>query len=90
MDKMKGTFSVASVNRNQSLVTAAIQYNTSPAFMGGLMKGMLAKNFFKVLVGLKYYLETGEVVTKENIGDILNTYKLLGQADSFSLANNAA
>lgn len=90
MDKMKGTFSVAAINAHQSVVTAVIQYNTSPAFMGGLLKSMLAKNFFKVMVGLKYYLETGEVVTKINIGDIIKTYKLLSPTDSFSIENMAA
>lgn len=83
MDKMKATLSVDSILMEQSLVTATIQFNTSPAFIGGLMKGTMAKTFFKVLVGLKYYLETGEEVTKENIGAIMKTYKNIHPSASF-------
>lgn len=90
IDKMKGTFSVTSLRPEQSLVKAEISYNTSPAFMAGLLKSSLAKNFFKVLVGLKFYLETGEIVTKENIGDIMKTHKLMEASESFSSAGVAA
>lgn len=83
MDKMKGTITVKSIDSGSSLVTAEVQFNTSPSFMGGLMKGMIAKSFFKVLVGLKYYLETGDVVTKQNISDIMKAYKLLEPSESF-------
>lgn len=86
MDKMKGSFSLTSVNQEQTLVKARIQYNTSPAFMAGLLKAALAKNFFKVLVGLKFYLETGEIVTKENISDIMRAYKLLEPSESLSVS----
>ena len=84
MDKMKGTIDLKEIMPNQTLVAATIQFNTSPAFMGSFLKGMIAKMFFKLLVGLKFYLETDEEVTKENFKDIMKTYKLMDPYDTFS------
>lgn len=84
MDKMMATIIVDAKDTDESLVTVQVQFNTSPAFMGGLMKGLIAKSFHKVLVGLKYYLETGDPVTKQNITEIMKTYKLLNPYESFS------
>lgn len=83
MDKMKATLEVEELLKNRTLVTAIINYNTSPAFMGGIIKGSMGKMFFKLLVGLKYYLETGEEVTKQNIGDIMKSFSLLEANESF-------
>ncbi len=84
MDKMNATFDVEEILANETLVTATINFNTSPAFMGGILKGTLSKMFFKLLVGLKYYLETGEEVSKQNMGDIMKTHKLMDPNDTFS------
>ena len=44
-----------------------ISYNSfSPGFMKYAMRGPMSKSLQKHLFGLKYYLETDEVVTKEN------------------------
>jgi hypothetical protein len=85
MDTMKVTLDVEEVLANETLVTATINFNTSPTFMGGILKGTLSKMFFKLLVGLKFYLETGEEVSKQSIGDIMKTYKLMGPNDAFSI-----
>ena len=84
MDSMKATLEVEEILVNQTLVTATINFNTSPSFMGGILKGTMAKMFFKLLVGLKFYLETDEEVTKQHIGDIMKTYKIMGPNDTFS------
>jgi len=84
MDKMKGTIDLKEIMPNQTLVAATIQFNTSPAFMGSFLKGMIAKMFFKLLVGLKFYLETDEEVTKENFKDIMKTYNIMNPHDTFS------
>ena len=48
--------------------------------MGGIMKGMMKKKFFDVLIGLKYHLETGGLVDDKNIKAIKkNFYK--GQSE---------
>ncbi|MDN3641769.1 SRPBCC family protein [Lutimonas halocynthiae] len=90
IDKMKGTIDLKEILSNQTLVTATIHFNTSPAFMGSFLKGMIAKMFFKTLVGLKFYLETDAEVTKENIKDIMKTYKMMNPHDTFSNSEIAA
>ncbi len=90
MDKMNATFDIEEILPNETLVTATINFNTSPAFMGGILKGTLSKMFFKLLVGLKFYLETGEEVSKQNMGDIMKTYKLMDPIDTFSHSEFAA
>ncbi|MGI9533024.1 SRPBCC family protein [Lutimonas sp.] len=85
MDKMKATLEAKELTKNRTLVTAIIHYNTSPAFMAGIIKGSMTKTFFKLLVGLKYYMETGEEVTKLKIGDIMKTYKSMDANESFMM-----
>ena len=48
---------------------------TSPGFMIYLMKGQLGKGLKKHLFGLKYYLETGKTVNKDNYSEIFKNYK---------------
>ena len=52
------------------------QFRTKPAFMAGLAKGKFKKLLGQTLVGLKHYVETGEVVNASNnkFKDIKNTY----------------
>lgn len=90
MDTMKATMDLKEVQPNQTIVTTTIHFNTSPAFVAVLLKGMMAKMFFKLLVGLKFYLETDEVVTKQNIKDIMKTYKIMDPHDTFSNSQIAA
>jgi len=90
MDQMKGTIELKEILPNQTLVNATIQFNTSPVFMASILKGMVAKMFFKLLVGLKFYLETGQEVTKLNIKDIMKTYKMMNPHDTFSDGKIAA
>ena len=89
MDKMKATIDLESLHENSTRVFFTMNYNTSPAFMGALMKGMMKKMFAKVLIGLKYYLETGNEVTKENIKNIYNEYFTLNNNHSFALTHEA-
>ena len=42
------------------------QFRTIPAFMGGLAKGRFKKTLGGTLVGLKHYVETGEIVNASN------------------------
>lgn len=83
MDKMGGTFELEALELNKTLVTFIIKFNTKPAFMAFFMKGMMRTMLFKMLVGLKYHLETGNVVTKENIRGIMKEFKQIQGNDSF-------
>lgn len=52
------------------------QYRTKPAFMGGLVSGRFKKLLGGTLIGLKHYVETGEIVnaSNEKFDDIKDQY----------------
>jgi len=83
MDEMKATIDLKSLHENSSRVFFTMSYNTKPAFMGALMKGMMTKMLNKLLIGLKYHLETGKLVTKENIKVIIKDYNNLNSDNAF-------
>lgn len=77
MGEMKATFNLIKLSESRTKVEAQIQVSTKPQFMILLMKGMMKKMFKKMLIGLKYYMETGSIVTKENIKNIERWYYAL-------------
>ena len=84
MDKMEGTWEFKELNQNQTRAFLTMRLKTKPAFMSSLMKGMMSKMVGSMLVGLKYHLETGNLVTKENIKNIMKEYKKLGTNEAFA------
>lgn len=87
MDEMKATIDLKSLHENSTRVFFTMSYNTKPAFMGGLMKGMMTKMLNKLLIGLKYHLETGKLVTKENIKFIVRDYNYLKSNSTFGFSS---
>ena len=85
MDEMKATIELKSLHENRTKVFFTMSYNTKPAFMGALMKGMMTKMLNKLLIGLKYHLETGKLVTKENIKYIVRAFNNIENHKSFGL-----
>jgi hypothetical protein len=85
MDEMKATIDLKALHENSSRVMFTMSYNTKPAFMGALMKGMMTKMLNRLLIGLKYHLETGKLVTKENIKFIARSYNNLNSDHSFGV-----
>lgn len=83
MDKMQARFDLTEKSGDQTEVLLTVTYSTKPAFIGGLMKGKMSRLFFKMLIGLKYHLETGELVSKEDIKEIHKAYNDLGANESF-------
>lgn len=77
MDMMKATIDLKENDANQTKISFTMKFNTKPRFMAIIMTGMMRKMLTKMLIGLKYHLETGDAVTKENISAILNDYKHL-------------
>lgn len=77
MKTAKATFELKSLGTDLTEVKFTMRFNTKPAFMAFFMKGMMKKMLFKMLVGLKYHLETGDSVTKESISKIMKGYKKL-------------
>lgn len=90
MDKMSARFDLVELSAKKTEVLFTMSYSTKPAFMGGLMKGKMGKFFMKLLIGLKYHLETGELVTKENIKEIERLYKSLDPAAGFETSMQLA
>ena len=84
MKTMKGTFDLKALGSNSTRVTFTIRFNTRPAIMAIFMKGMMRRMLHKMLVGMKYHLETGTLVTKENIKEIMKDYKRLNNNGAFN------
>jgi hypothetical protein len=71
MNTMKATFDLKAIDARQTLIALTMRFSTKPAFMAFIMKGMMNKMLTKMLVGLKFHLETGDSVTKQNISEIM-------------------
>ncbi|MFX3625812.1 MAG: SRPBCC family protein [bacterium] len=48
------------------LITQTLYYKTKPKFVGKVFKGSIKKEFEAALIGMKYFIETGEAVDKKN------------------------
>lgn len=84
MSSLGATMEAEALAENQTKVKLIGRYMTKPKFMANMMKNKLAKTFGQVLIGLKYHLETGELVTSENKGEILKLHKQLKGTQAFS------
>ena len=60
-----------------------MNFTAKPAFMAPIMKLMMPKMLKKMLVGLKYHLETDQLVTKSNIDSIMKGYRKLQNSEAF-------
>ena len=78
VDEMRATWTLKKINKSTTNAIATIYYTTKPKFLGGIMAIPMKVKFQQVLVGLKYYLETGENVTDQNIRGIMKTFKKMG------------
>jgi ribosome-associated toxin RatA of RatAB toxin-antitoxin module len=83
MDEMNATWDFIETGTSQSRARLTMRFNTKPAFVGALMIGMMTKMVKSMLIGLKYHLETGNLVSKENIKGIMKDYKRLQENESF-------
>lgn len=84
MDQMLATWDLKDIGGGQTRTRVTMRFNTKPAFMGGLMKGMMSKMINRMVIGLKYHVETGNLVTKENIKGIIKEYNQLKGNQGFS------
>jgi len=86
VDTMIIEIELRELTAKQTAVLITAQYNTSPAFMGGLVKGMMKSKLTDMLIGLKYYLETGTAVSKKTYKPISKMYQQLQVNQSFQRA----
>ncbi|MCO4807588.1 hypothetical protein OAA53_02340 [Salibacteraceae bacterium] len=75
MGEMNAAFNLNALDPNNTNVQVSLFVSTKPAAMIHVMKGMMKAQFFDLLIGLKYHLETGMLVTKQNMGTIRKRYK---------------
>ena len=83
MDEMKANYDLIAITGNHTKVTLTMKFITKPAFLATLMKGKMAKMLNKMLVGLKFHLETDQSVTKGNINSIMKGFNNLKKGEGF-------
>lgn len=86
MDEMTASMHLKENRQGGTEVKIVANFSTKPRFVAHLMKATIKKMFFKMLIGLKYHLETTELVTKDNIKTIEKEYKRTGSNYRFSVA----
>lgn len=86
MDTVLGAYELEE-SGDYTIVSLSMEFEAKPKFMGGLLKNKLQKMLFKSMIGLKYYVETGGYVTKENFGKIEKLYYRNGDNASFNSKN---
>lgn len=86
MNKMLANFALSALTPNKTQVQITVEFHTNPGFLALLMAGTMRKKLFTVLIGLKYFLETGKNVNKSKAKEVMNAYKQLGEHGVFSKA----
>ncbi|MDP1676194.1 MAG: SRPBCC family protein [Bacteroidota bacterium] len=74
------------INSKKTTLVAVAHFNTSPAFMGIMVKGMMKAKLTDMLIGLKYHLETGKTVSKQTYKPVSKMYQRLQPGQSFQIA----
>ncbi len=90
MDVMKATYNLEAIGSDKTRIKFVTLFSTKPGFMAVLMKSMVGNMLFKMLIGLKYHLETGELVNKGNSKNIFRMYKKLPDNGQFNGIAQAA
>jgi len=75
LNEMSAIYELTSIGQDKTEVKMTSFATTSPGFMIYLMKGQLGKGLKQHLFGLKYYIETGEIVNKDNYSAVFKSYK---------------
>jgi len=83
VDSVTVDFFLTPISENKTRVAYVAKFSTKPAFMAIFMKPVFGKIFHKVLVGLKYHLETGKAITKDTYKPVAKRFKQLQPAQSF-------
>ena len=73
--ELSATYVLSSIGNEMTEVKMTSSISTSPGFIVYLMKGQMGKTLIKHLFGLKYYIETGKAINKDNYSEIFKSYK---------------
>jgi len=71
---MAAIYELTALITDKTEVKMISMVSTSPSFMIYLMKGQLGKGLKQHLFGMKYYLETGKTVNKDNYSEVFKNY----------------
>ena len=74
LNEMSATYELSSIADGMTEVKMTSQNSTCPGFMIYLMRGQLRKSLTKHLFGLKYYIETGKTVDRDNYSEVFKSY----------------
>lgn len=75
LKNMSAIYELSSIGPDKTEVKMISFNSTFPSFMIYLIKGQMGKGLKKHLFGLKYYLETGKTVNKDNYSEIFKNNK---------------
>ncbi len=84
MEKMIAVVDVYEKDKNETEVKFTFSYSTSPGFMAPLMKSPMKSRMSKLLIGLKYHLETGKTLQETSFKSIYKDYKRLEPSTAFT------
>lgn len=90
VDEMKNRYELESVDDSRTKVIFIVRLSSKPSFIAGMVKAVMNKMFTKIMVAMKYHMETGKTVSKDNIKGIMKTYKSMEPTASFAQAEQAA
>lgn len=77
-------FDLKSLSEQQTKVYVNAEFVAKPAFMGLLMKVPFRNRLTNMLIGLKYFLETGNKVSKDSFKKVHRKYQALELNQAFA------
>lgn len=77
-------FSLTQLGEESTEVKITFNFRTVPAILATVMAGSMRKKLHQVLVGLKYYTETGKPLDKNNFKGIYSEFIELAEGKAFA------
>lgn len=74
VNDMSATYELIPIAEDVTRIKMVSSNSFSPGFVKYVMRGQMRKNVAKHLFGMKYYIETGKIVGKDNYSQIRRSY----------------
>ncbi len=85
MKTMIARFDLLEISKENTSVSMTFNYNASPSFMAAIMKMPMKSKLVRLLIGLKYFIETGKTMQDSNFRSVFKTYKRLDEQQAFAV-----
>ena len=85
METMIARFDLLEVSKTHTNVIMTFNYKTKPAFMAAIMKMPMQSKLRKLLIGLKYFVETGKSLQDSDFRGVQKSYKRLEDQEAFAI-----